>query len=167
MDTDNPWIALLKAQIHAWSALCTDNPCIEQTLLDLWIAQLQYTHPCHIRFTIGRPCQTRLHCDLPTHTCIGTIKEEPTEIKRGHYQFLLLLITIILLFWLLVWAWVSPTLIMTTALACGIILSIYVCMYHLPCICHTLVPEIRVRPEMLHVFWCVINNCTRLNFVCR
>ena len=31
----------------------------------------------------------------------------------------------------------------------------YVCMYVsniFPCICHTLVPEICVRPEMLHVF---------------
>ena len=30
-------------------------------------------------------------------------------------------------------------------------------MYHLPCICRTLVPEICVRPEMLRVFpvyWC-------------
>ena len=28
----------------------------------------------------------------------------------------------------------------------------YLSMYHLPCVCHTLVPEIRVRPEILHVF---------------
>ena len=38
-------------------------------------------------------------------------------------------------------------------------------MYHLPCVCYTLVPEIRVCPEMLHVFryidvlTCVIYNC--------
>ena len=42
-------------------------------------------------------------------------------------------------------------------------------MYHLPRVCRTLVPEIRVRPEMLCVFQyidvltCVIYNCTRLN----
>ena len=41
-------------------------------------------------------------------------------------------------------------------------------IYHLPLVCRTLVPEIRVRPEMLRVFWyidmltCVIYNC-RLN----
>ena len=29
---------------------------------------------------------------------------------------------------------------------------IYLSMYHLPCVCHTLVPKIRVHPEMLHVF---------------
>ena len=34
---------------------------------------------------------------ISQHTCIGTIKEEPTEIKRGHYQFILLLITIVIL----------------------------------------------------------------------
>ena len=38
-------------------------------------------------------------------------------------------------------------------------------MYHLPCVCCTLVSEIRVRPEMLHVIQyidvltCVIYNC--------
>ena len=26
-------------------------------------------------------------------------------------------------------------------------------MYHLPCVCCTLIPEIHVRPEMLCVFW--------------
>ena len=26
-------------------------------------------------------------------------------------------------------------------------------MYHLPSICHTLVPEICVRPKVLSVFW--------------
>ena len=41
-------------------------------------------------------------------------------------------------------------------------------MYHLPRVCRTLVPEIRVRPEILRVFQyidvltCVIYN-TRLN----
>ena len=41
-----------------------------------------------------------------------------------------------------------------------------VSMYHLPCVCHTLAPEIRVRLEILHVFWyidvltCVVYNCT-------
>ena len=45
----------------------------------------------------------------------------------------------------------------------------YVGMYHLPRVCHTLVPEIRVHPEMLRVFryigmlTCMICNCTRLN----
>ena len=40
-----------------------------------------------------------------------------------------------------------------------------VSMYHLPRVCHTLVPEIRVHPEMIHVFQyidvltCVIYNC--------
>ena len=42
----------------------------------------------------------------------------------------------------------SPTLIMTTASAHGIM----ACLYHLPHVCHTLVPEIHVCPEMLHVF---------------
>ena len=38
-------------------------------------------------------------------------------------------------------------------------------MYHLPRVCCTLVPEIRVRSGMLHVLWyidlltCVIYNC--------
>ena len=41
---------------------------------------------------------------------------------------------------------------MTTAPTRGIMLSIYVSMYHLPRICRTLVPEIRVRPEMLRAF---------------
>ena len=42
-------------------------------------------------------------------------------------------------------------------------------MYHLPRLCRTMVPEIHVRPEMLHVFLytdvltCVIYNCTQLN----
>ena len=55
-----------------------------------------------------------------------------------------------------------PHLIMTTAPMHGIMLS----MHHLPLICHTLVPEIRVRPEMLHVFqyinvlMCMIYNST-------
>ena len=31
--------------------------------------------------------------------------------------------------------------------------GIYVSMYHLPRVCCTLVPEIRVCPEMLCVFW--------------
>ena len=64
-------------------------------------------------------------------------------------------------------AWASPTSIMTTALAHGIMLSIYLSihpsMYHLPRVCRTLIPEIYVRheihvhPEMLRVFqyyWC-------------
>ena len=51
----------------------------------------------------------------------------------------------------------------------GIYVSIYLCLYHLPCVCCTLVPEICVHPEMLRVFWyidvltCVIYNCTPLN----
>ena len=42
-------------------------------------------------------------------------------------------------------------------------------MYHLPRISRTLIPEIRVRPEILCVFCCIdvltcmIYNCTRLN----
>ena len=41
----------------------------------------------------------------------------------------------------------------------------YLCMYHLPHVCRTLVPRIRVCPEMLRVFryidvlTCVIYNC--------
>ena len=41
----------------------------------------------------------------------------------------------------------------------------YLSMYHLPRVCRTLVPEIHVHPEMLHIFWyigvltCVICNC--------
>ena len=44
-------------------------------------------------------------------------------------------------------------------------LCLYLCMYHLPRICCTLVPEICVCPEMLCVFryidmlMCVIYNC--------
>ena len=44
--------------------------------------------------------------------------------------------------------------------------GIYVSMYHLPRICHTLVPKIHVRPEMLRVFryidmlTCVIYSLT-------
>ena len=44
----------------------------------------------------------------------------------------------------------------------------YLCLYHLPRVCCTLVPEIRVCPKILHVFryidmlMCVIYNCTRL-----
>ena len=78
-------------------------------------------------------------------------------------------------------AWASPTLIMTMAPLRGIMvsihvsfyvcmyvsiyLSIYLCLYHLPRVCRTLVPEIRVCTEMLHVFQyidvltCVIYNC--------
>ena len=47
----------------------------------------------------------------------------------------------------------------------GIYVSIFLCLYHLPRVCHTLVPEIRLRPEMLRVFQyidvltCVIYNC--------
>ena len=56
---------------------------------------------------------------------------------------------------------------MTTAPARGIIVGMYVCIYvSLNRVYHTLVLEIRVHPEMLHVFWyidvltCMIyNNC--------
>ena len=47
--------------------------------------------------------------------------------------------------------------------------SIFLCMYHLPRVCHTLVPEIHVRPEIIHVFQyidvltCVIYNCMHSN----
>ena len=43
-----------------------------------------------------------------------------------------------------------------------------VSMYHLPSVCHTLVPEILVRPEMLRVLWyidvltCVAYNCMHM-----
>ena len=53
------------------------------------------------------------------------------------------------------WAWACPTLIMTMALVHEII--IYLSIYHLPRICRSLVPEIRVRPKMHLVFseyWC-------------
>ena len=49
----------------------------------------------------------------------------------------------------------------------GMYLSIYLSMYHLPHVCHILVPEIHVRPEMLRVFryidvfTCMIYNCTQ------
>ena len=52
-------------------------------------------------------------------------------------------------------AWASPTLIMRTAPWEQHIdheNRIMVCLYHLPRVCRTLVPEIHVRPEMLHVF---------------
>ena len=35
----------------------------------------------------------------------------------------------------------------------GMSVSMYLCLYHLPSVCCTLVPEIRVHPEMLRVFW--------------
>ena len=34
----------------------------------------------------------------------------------------------------------------------GMSVFMYLCLYHLPHVCRTLVPEIRVRPEMLRVF---------------
>ena len=40
-------------------------------------------------------------------------------------------------------------------------------LYHLPCVCRTLVPKIHICPEMLRVFWyidmltCMIYNCTK------
>ena len=55
---------------------------------------------------------------------------------------------------------------MTTAPACGIIVSEYIFMHHLPRVCRTLVPKICVHLEMLHVvqyyevLMCVY-NCTR------
>ena len=42
--------------------------------------------------------------------------------------------------------------IMTMAPACGIIVSEYISMYHLPRVCRILVPKI---PEMLHVVMCL------------
>ena len=66
-------------------------------------------------------------------------------------------------------AWTSPTLIVTTAPAREIMVCIYLFMSvsidHLSHVCPTLVPKIRVRPEMLCVFryidvlTCVIYNC--------
>ena len=44
-------------------------------------------------------------------------------------------------------------------------IMVYLCMYHLPYVCCTLVPKICVLPEMLDVFWyidvlmCMIYNC--------
>ena len=56
---------------------------------------------------------------------------------------------------------------------------IYLCLHHLPCDCHTLVPEIHVCPEMFHVLLhysnaiihgdkccldkCIIHNCMHLS----
>ena len=66
----------------------------------------------------------------------------------------------------------APTLIMTMASARDIMLSIYLSiflfMYRLPRVCRTLVPEIRVRLEMLCVIRYIdmltcIYNCTQLN----
>ena len=34
----------------------------------------------------------------------------------------------------------------------GMSVSMYLCLYHLPRVCRTLIPEIHVRPKMLHVF---------------
>ena len=50
----------------------------------------------------------------------------------------------------------------------AIYLSIYLSMYHLPRVCHTLVSEICVRLEMLHIIRYIdmltcIYNCTQLN----
>ena len=51
----------------------------------------------------------------------------------------------------------------------GIMVCMYLFMYHLPHVCRTLVPEIRVRPEMLFVFqyidllMCVISTTALLN----
>ena len=46
----------------------------------------------------------------------------------------------------------EPTLIVTTASACKIMVCTYVSMYHLPRVCRTLDPKIRVRPEILRIF---------------
>ena len=50
----------------------------------------------------------------------------------------------------------SPTFIMRTSSACGIVVCMYVCIYlsiyYLLRLCRTLVPEIRVRPKMIRVF---------------
>ena len=35
-----------------------------------------------------------------------------------------------------------------------IYVSIYLCMYHLPHVCRTLVPEFHIHPKILRVFWC-------------
>ena len=53
----------------------------------------------------------------------------------------------------------NPTLIVMTTSACGILVSDYLttCMYHLP----YLVSEIRVCPEMLHVFQYKLHAHTR------
>ena len=46
---------------------------------------------------------------------------------------------------------------------------VYLCLYHLPRVCHTLVPEIHVHPEMLcvlryiDVLTCVLCSYTLLN----
>ena len=58
---DNPWIALLKAQICAWFVLLQTIHGLDKPL---WIVQLQYTRLRHI---CGRPQLTRLCCDLLTH----------------------------------------------------------------------------------------------------
>ena len=47
---------------------------------------------------------------------------------------------------------VSPTLIMTRYHTRGVIVFENHSMYHLPRICHTHVPKIRVCPDMIHVF---------------
>ena len=45
--------------------------------------------------------------------------------------------------------------------------GIYLCLYHLPHVCRTLVPEIRISPEILRVFryidvlMCMIYNRTQ------
>ena len=50
-------------------------------------------------------------------------------------------------------------------MSCILSSGMYLSMYHLPHVCCTPVPEIHVRPEMLHVFryigvlTCVICNC--------
>ena len=52
---------------------------------------------------------------------------------------------------------------MTTASARGIMVCIYVSMYHLPRVCHTLVPvyalKYSVHSGIIDMLMCVIYNC--------
>ena len=84
---------------------------------------------------------------------------------RVHWFYHLSSLSVFLAFLFIIgWAWASPTLIVTSAPALGMMVRIYLCIIYSE-FCHTLVPEIRVCPEMLHVFRyinvfsCMIYNC--------
>ena len=78
LDLDNPWIALPKARIYAWSALCADNPWIGQTLHNLWIVQLCV----HVTVDSQLAGHTWLNCAvIDTHTLALSKKKPRKSIK--------------------------------------------------------------------------------------
>ena len=83
-----PWIrtihGLLKAWIRVWSALCTDNSWIGQTLLNLWIMQLctVYASASHLIHN----WQAKLDYTTLWSPDTQLLALEPTEINQWHDQ---------------------------------------------------------------------------------